>query len=362
MRRWMSGAVAAALPALLTGLSGCGTPAAPQPPSLNLPDRVADLSAVRTGNNVLLTWTMPKRNTDKLALTGDVAVHVCREEAAGPCEAAGPDQMLAPGATHTFSDTLPPRLAAGSPRVLRYFVELKNQKGRSAGLSNAATVLAGQAPAPVAGLTAEVRKDGVVLRWTPDGETVPVRLQRTLLTPPPATAKQGPLAAPPEPLEQNLLVDTETQTGRAIDKSILFGETYSYRAQRVARVEQNGQTVELAGDFSPPVRVEALDVFPPAVPTGLAAVATLGEAGAPPAIDLSWQPDSDADLAGYIVYRREGDAAWLRLSSAQPVVGPAFHDAQVQAGHTYHYAVSAIDRGGHESTRSAEAEETVPSQ
>lgn len=362
MQRWMSGALAAALPALLTGLSGCGTPAAPQPPSLNLPDRVADLAAVRTGNSVLLTWTMPKRNTDKLALTSDVAAHVCREEAAGACEAAGPDQMLAPGAVRTFSDTLPPALAAGSPRVLRYFVELKNQKGRSAGLSNAAMVLAGLAPSPVVGLTAEVRKDGVVLRWTPAGETVPVRLQRTLLTPPTAKAKQGPLSAPPEPLEQNLVVDTETQSGRAIDKSILFGETYSYRAQRVARVEQNGQTVELAGEFSAPVRVAALDVFPPALPTGLAAVATLGEAGASPAIDLSWQPDSEADLAGYIVYRREGDGAWMRISSAQPVVGPAFHDAQVHAGHTYHYAVSAIDQGGHESAHSAEAEETVPSQ
>jgi hypothetical protein len=358
----MSGALAAALPALLTGLSGCGTPAAPQPPSLNLPDRVADLSAVRTGNSVLLTWTMPKRNTDKLALKSDVAVLICRKAGPERCDAAGSNLHLAPGAAGRFSETLPAELAAGPPRVLRYFVELKNQKGRSAGLSNAATVLAGQAPAPVTGLTAEVRKDGVVLRWTPDGETVPVRLERTLLTPPPAKAKQGPLAAPPEPLEQNLLVDTETQTGRAIDKSILFGETYSYRAQRVARLEQSGHTVELAGEFSAPVRVAALDVFPPAVPTGLAAVATLGEAGGPPAIDLSWQPDSDADLAGYIVYRREHDAAWQRISPAQPVVGPAFHDAQVQAGHTYHYAVSAIDQGGHESARSAEAEETVPSQ
>jgi fibronectin type 3 domain-containing protein len=42
------------------------------------------------------------------------------------------------------------------------------------------------------------------------------------------------------------------------------------------------------------------------------------------------------------------------------VVGPAFHDAQVAPGHTYTYAVSAVDQGGHESARSAEARETVP--
>jgi fibronectin type 3 domain-containing protein len=156
------------------------------------------------------------------------------------------------------------------------------------------------------------------------------------------------------------MVDAGGQTGRALDKEIRFGQTYEYRAQRVARVTVDGQTLELAGELSAPVRVDAIDVFPPAVPTGLAAVATAGENGAGAAIDLSWQPGTEADLAGYAIYRGEGDAAWARISPAQPVVGPAFHDTQVQPGHMYSYAVSAIDQGGHESARSGEAQETVP--
>jgi hypothetical protein len=108
------------------------------------------------------------------------------------------------------------------------------------------------------------------------------------------------------------------------------------------------------------VKIEAKDVFPPEVPTGLAAVATTGENGGEAAIDLSWVPDSEANLAGYVVYRREGDAAWERISAAEPVVGPSFHDAHVQVGHTYIYAVSAVDQGGHQSARSVEARETVP--
>ena len=344
------------------GLQGCGTPGAPMPPSLNLPDRVKDLAAVRAGSQVSLTWTMPKKNTDKLLLKNNVPVRVCRKLDTGSCDAAGADLSLAPGVAGKITDTLPPALAAGTPRAISYFVELKNQNGRSAGLSNAATVLAGVAPGPVTGLTAEVRKAGVVLSWTPGSETTAIRLHRTLLSPPSAKPKEGLLAPPPEQVEQNLLIDpgAATSPNRALDKEIRFGEKYEYRAQRVARVTVDGKTLELAGELCAPVRVEPVNVFPPVVPTGLAAVATAAENGAEATIDLSWQPGTEADLAGYAVYRREGDTTWARISPAQPVVGPAFHDTQVQPGHTYRYAVSAIDQGGRESARSAEAQETVP--
>jgi hypothetical protein len=173
------------------------------------------------------------------------------------------------------------------------------------------------------------------------------------------------LAPQPEPIERNLLVDpcapeARVKVCRALDKEIRFGQTYEYRAQRVARVTVDGKTLELAGELSAPLRVEVQDIFPPAVPADLAAVTTTGENAADIAIDLSWQPVTDTDLAGYAVYRREGNAAWQRISPAGPLVPPAFHDTQVQPGHTYRYAVSAIDQGGHESARSAEAEETVP--
>lgn len=356
--------VAAACGLSLAGaLSGCGTPAAPQPPSLNLPERVGDLEAARAGNQVELNWTMPKRNTDRLVLKDKVRVRVCRQEGAAVCDEAGAVVSFAPGAKANFTDTLPLKEMTGKPRVLSYFVELKNHNGRSAGLSNPAVVLAGEAPAPVEALSAEVKKAGVVLHWRPDGEDAAVRLQRTLLTPTPAAKKEkeGVLAPPPEQVQQSLLIEDVSQ-GRALDKSIRFGETYAYRAQRVARVTVEDKTLELAGAVSDPVQVEAKDVFPPAVPAGLAAVTTMGGNGVETAIDLSWVPDSEADVAGYVVYRREGDGAWQRISPAEPVVGPAFHDAQVQPGNTYIYAVSAVDQGGHESARSAETSEAVPAQ
>ena len=334
------------------------------PPSLNLPDRVANLTATRIGNQVALTWTMPRRNTDKLFLKSDVDVRICRKEAgASTCSAAGTDLVLAPGVQGSFSETLPQTLSAGSPRPLSYFVELKNHNGRSVGQSNAAQVVAGEAPIPVEGLVAEVRKEGILLHWTPAaGETsaTAVRLHRTLLTKAEVKPHPGLLEPEPEPAERNLLVEVGSRSGHALDKEIRFGQVYEYRAQRVVRVAVDGQTEELAGPLSAPVQVEARDIFPPAVPTGLAAVASAGENGSETAIDLSWQPVTENDLAGYAVYRREGEGEWQRISSAQPQVPPAFHDPQVQPGHTYRYAVTAIDQGGHQSARSATAEETVP--
>ena len=367
--RWIALAVGMASALVL---AGCGTPGAPQPPSLNLPEAVTDLSATRAGNQVSLTWTMPKRNTDKLLLKDNVAVRICRKEGSDKsCTVAGGDLQLAPASDGTFTDTLPAALAVGAPRPLSYFVELRNHKDRSAGLSNPAIVLAGEAPAPVTNLSAEVRKQGVALRWTAiaDQPSTSIRLHRKLLTPPAAKAHAGLLAPQPEPLDQNLVVDScapKRDAGfcHALDKNVRFGQVYEYRAQRVARVKVDGTTLELAGEISAPIRVEAQDTFPPEAPTSLAAVATTGENGAAMAIDLSWQPVAESDLAGYAVYRSERvgerDAPWQRISPAEPLVPPDFHDAQVQPGHTYRYAVSSIDQSGHESARSAETEETVP--
>jgi len=299
---------------------------------------------------------MPRRNTDKLLLKEPVKVKVCRTEGKEPvCSLAG-QLMLGSSEPGVFTEPLPAQLAAGKPRALSYFVELENARGRSAGPSNLARVVAGEAPAAVAGLRAQVSKAGVVLRWqSSTGDSTAVRLDRRLLTPQP---KHDPLGAAAEPAEQDLLVSERVAEGRALDRTAQFGEVYEYRAQRVARVSVEGETVELAGGLSEPIRVEVRDVFPPDVPAGLAAVATAPENGA--AVDLNWQPNTEPDLAGYIVYRNEGDGAWQRVSPAKPVATPVYHDAAVQPGHTYRYTVSAVDQGGHESKRSAEAEENVP--
>ena len=105
------------------------------------------------------------------------------------------------------------------------------------------------------------------------------------------------------------------------------------------------------------------DVFPPAAPTGLEAVPG-GVAEAEHSIDLSWTPNTDSDLAGYLVYRQQVSSSsspagsTARLTST-PIVAPAYQDRTAIAGQRYAYRVTAIDTSGNESAPSAVVRETI---
>jgi len=346
---------------LSLSLAGCGTPGMPLPPSLLLPQAVSDLSATRNGDQLSLNWTMPLRTTDKMLLHEPIDVVVCRQAAiAAPCTKAA-ELHLAPGAKGTWSESLPAELHSGSARSLDYHVELRNRYGRSAGQSNAASVLAGQAPAPIRNLRLDLRREGVALHWDDPTPTAAVRLIRKRIdakAAPTRTERKNAFSAPAEPSLQTLFIEpSDAARGRALDSSARKGEVYEYQAQRITRVAISGQLLELAGELSAPVRVAVEDRFAPPAPTLLEAVASLGDSGA--YIDLSWQPVSDGNLAGYIVYRSLDGQTWTRLT-VQPSIAPAYHDTQVENGTSYQYSITAISTNGMESPRSKFAHETVP--
>jgi hypothetical protein len=322
--------------------------AAPHPPSLKLPEPVTDLTAKRIGNDVELRWTMPKRATDKVLLAGDQKVRVCRAVDTAPCTIAD-TLVVASGVPADCIDHLPPALASGAVLWLVYTVELENRSGRSAGPSNAVVTASGPAPPPVEDLRARAQADGIMLSWTPETGDVTVRIYRKLV--------QEPRTPKSElPLEQTLEF-TGKDEGRVLDPDAELDHIYTYTAERVEHLTLKGKPIEVAGEPSKPVTINARDVFPPAVPSGLEAVAD-AEAHA---IDLSWQPDTEADLAGYMVYRREaGSNAQPARISATAQSAPSFRDMTVVPGHTYEYSVSAADRDGNESARSAEIEEALP--
>src|SRR4029077_17945734 len=139
-----------------------------------------------------------------------------------------------------------------------------------------------------------------------------------------------------------------------IDANIEWQKTYYYRAEAVTAIHRSSSQQEIEGDDTPEIRVFADDVFPPTVPAALQAV--FSGPGQKPFIDLIWAPVTDADLAGYNVYRREPGGAPAKLNS-ELVRTPAYRDPAVGSGKQYSYSVSAVDVRGNQSSRSEEASE-----
>ena len=350
---------------VLNGLvAGCGAPAAPLPPTLNLPQPVHDLAASRAGDTVHLTFSVPQKTTDKLPVRGPMTAKLCRSMEIEPCEPAGTLSIPAQAKTASMEDVLPAELRLGGPRLLVYKVAILNHAEKSFAESSPAWTVAGTAPAPVTGLAATPRRKGIVLSW--QGSAAPaevVRFDRTRTSALPASAKEsssfiGRKASPEEPAEQVLRVPETASERRsfAMDTTAHTGNSYRYIAQRIQQVTLGNRTLEIASAPSAPAETAYRDVFPPPVPTGLVSAADT----AAKAIDVEWTPDVDYGLAGYIVYRREvgSNESPQRITPAgKPVTTSSWTDTTANPGQRYAYSVSAVDTSGNESQRSSEVED-----
>src|SRR6478752_6986989 len=58
--------------------ASCGTPGMPEPPSLELARPVRDLKAVRKGNSVHLSWSVPEITEDHQAFRHVGPTRICR--------------------------------------------------------------------------------------------------------------------------------------------------------------------------------------------------------------------------------------------------------------------------------------------
>src|SRR5215471_7849363 len=84
-----------ALGLLACGLPwGCGSPGPPLPPSLELAQPVNDLRAVRKGDKVYLTWSVPVETTDKQNIHHRGPTQVCRSLAPAPASCNPPIETI----------------------------------------------------------------------------------------------------------------------------------------------------------------------------------------------------------------------------------------------------------------------------
>jgi hypothetical protein len=395
------GLPAAAAALLIACAAGCASPGQPRPPSLDLPEVVKDLTTERVGDVVQLHWTTPEKTTDHLDVKSPMTAEICRITVSStPPPVCIPVARLPvlPGLAHA-TEALPPALTVDPPSLLAYRIQIFNAHGRSAGLSSEIFAASGSAPPPVDDFHATPTPDGAMLQWQKKDTTAVVELDRLPIganglvvePPPPKTTskssskslvKKQPAGPPkpttpastpkllqtqPTPIEVKLRTPVQlADAGGTIDHTAQMGESYRYTAQRVRSVSLDGHTLELRSFASGPVTVVMRNTFPPHAPAGLEAVPS-GATAADRSIDLSWTPNTESDLAGYIVYRQEIDSKGVAAGTATrlnptPVAGPAYRDQTAVAGRRYAYFVTAVDTAGNESTPSDAVQETLREQ
>ena len=95
--------------------------------------------------------------------------------------------------------------------------------------------------------------------------------------------------------------------------------------------------------------------------TGPAVPATLRADGSNARVTLDWAPVSDADLAGYDVFRSTSSGGPFSKQNPSPVSVSTWVDDDVRNGTTYFYVVRAVDRAGNRGGASTEARATPTS-
>lgn len=373
-------------------LTGCASIGPPLPPSLQLPHPPTDLHASRKGNKVTLTWTIPTRTMQRQTIRYMGKTQVCREIGVAP-KPPKPPQNISPdqpypmrtgrectniigdvSAPHnlpaenptaaqkinaTYDDQIPDStLDANSAQFATYAVEVLNTDNRGGGLSNEVRVSLVPTLAPFASFNAQTTPPGVLISWAcPSASVVHAgvkylfRIYRR--------RQDSKFSSKLTDVDADACAAAQSNAVTSfLDQTFSWESTYFYRGNVVSMSTASGpQSVEVEGDDTPEVQVVAHDVFPPAVPTGVQAVFSGPDQQT--GIDLVWSPVSAADLAGYNVYRRETGTAAVKVNS-DLIKTSAFRDTQTTSGKTYFYSVSAVDERGNESSRSAEASETVP--
>jgi len=242
------------------------------------------------------------------------------------------------GATIVYRDPLAPLFAGGTlPATLAYAVVSVRSGGERSPLSNIVAFSPAVPPGPPTILRVTPDQGRICIEWTPPETDVIGRpaavggyriYRRTL----PEEEYEASLNA--EPTTGTVFVDTSAPSNAAL--------VYTVRATLPGKPKIEGIPAVEAG-------VDYRDVFPPAAPARLDA---LPEAGA---VRLLWDPVAAPDLAGYVVYRAEGDAGAPARLTEKPIADAFFTDTAVQPRRRYRYTVVAVDAAGNASPASPEA-------
>ncbi len=319
-------------------LASCGYVGPIVPPSPEIPNPVTDLTVVERGDQLEIHFSVPPRTTDSRAIKRFSKIDV----AIGPdlrpwdferwSQAARhielppppPNDVLAP-LYHAMQTSQPVSSWQGQTIAVAVRTAVKRTDHYSQWSNR--VVLTVIPPLQPPEVHVEAIPEGYRLTWNAERSGMQFNVFR-----------QGPSDKQPV-----LLGSVERP--EYVDSTAKWDTPYTYSV-----VALLGAAESLP---SPPVPVMHADTFPPAVPTGVTALAT------PDSIDVSWQRVTSPNLQGYYVYRSVNGGPFTRQGGLLAV--PSYSDRNVEHGKIYRYAISSLSQKGFESAKSApSAEVTFP--
>ncbi|MEW6328350.1 MAG: hypothetical protein AB1487_12300 [Thermodesulfobacteriota bacterium] len=325
---------------IITGLAlsllACGKKMPPRPPAEVIPQAVTEFSARLTEKTIVLTWKPPIKRKDGSPLTRLSGFRVLRasytfaEDCPG-CPVhytdifnvkwSGANKETAGDNLVQFVDT---DLAYGHKYV--YTVQAVDDDGRIGEEARPVIIYWDVPPESPAALSAQAGDAQVVLSWKAperlsDGSAVGEPLSYYIYR------RKGD-----GPYERLVMAGLLFNTAFT-DTSLANDASYTYRVRAVRSVK----TSLIEGPESNEVTAFPKDMTPPASPIGLSAMVS------PEGIVLRWVDNTEADLAGYRVYRRtKEEDRWQCLSRELEKSG-RYTDKEVRKGEVYYYAVTAVD-------------------
>lgn len=279
------------------------------------------------------------------------------------------DLVQGPVAPVVSARPTPPVVAAADARELplrRFYTALPfSSRGRPGPPGLVTELPLDPLPDPPADVQPTILETSLVLMWQPSGGLVGYLLERglapenlpdedldsaALAATPLNAAVAGPtrynvyrdpplLAAVVQPAHQPWAVAPEAPLNPQpliepqFSDAVAFGRPRCYTIRAIRGTPP--QTIE--SEPSPRACLTPADVFPPAPPNALAAVAAEG------AISLIWEPNNEPDLGGYLILRGKPGDATLQPLTETPLTEARYRDMAVMPGVRYVYAVVAVD-------------------
>lgn len=301
---------------VLTLTAGCGYIGQPLVPLANVPQRISDVAAVERGAVIIAHFTIPTFTTENNPLKTSVKLDFRAGVAGEPFNPGDWANQAKPISQFEVKDglaTFKIPSEAWTGKKVTIAVRSIGHNGKQSDWSNFETIPVVAPPETPSKPAVEDIAAGERVTWTGAGDQFRV-LRRA-----------GD--------EKDFAIAATVKGHEWIDAGIDYGKPYSYAVQALVDAG-NQKTAE--SDVSASDTHIPKDIFPPAVPAALRADRTANS------VSLVWEADTDSDLAGYRIYRSEGNGPWQKLADVNTV--PSYSDTAVEHGKTYRYAVSAFDK------------------